>query len=135
MISVFDPLLPRSQQPLQPSVQPGRPPLSPPTGHAPGVSSPPWAHSPATPTSPAAPSGRSHHGRRRPHRLAAAAGITLAAVAAGAAGGYVAARVSDDTPVSGSGAPVQAVPVAADSTSGAIDVAAVVAAVEPSTVS
>ncbi|HEU4841004.1 MAG TPA: trypsin-like peptidase domain-containing protein [Ilumatobacteraceae bacterium] len=81
-----------------------------------------------------APRGRPHHGRRRPHRLAAAAGITLAAVAAGAAGGYVAGRTTDD-PAAATGAPVEAVPVAATSTSGAIDVAAVVAAVQPSTVS
>ena len=82
-----------------------------------------------------APNGRPHHGRRRPHRLAAAAGITLAAVAAGAAGGYVAGRTTDDPAAATGAAPVEAVPVAATSTSGAIDVAAVVAAVQPSTVS
>lgn len=67
--------------------------------------------------------------------MAAAAGITLAAVAAGAAGGFVAGRTADDsaTPAT-TGSPVEAVPVAA-STSGAIDVAAVVDAVQPSTVS
>jgi S1-C subfamily serine protease len=66
--------------------------------------------------------------------LAAAAGITLAAVAAGAAAGYVAGGASDDPAGTvTSGSPVQAVPVAA--TTGGIDVAAVVAAVQPSTVS
>jgi putative serine protease PepD len=69
--------------------------------------------------------------------LAAAAGLTLAAVAAGAASGYVAGRVADDDPAPAvaSGENPQAVPVAATSNSGAIDVAGVVAAVQPSTVS
>ncbi len=81
---------------------------------------------------PAAPAGRSHHGRRRPQRLAAAAGLTLVAVVAGAAGGYVAGR-GDDTVIR-TAAPVEAQPVAALSGTG-IDVAAVIKAVEPSTVS
>src|SRR5687767_5509400 len=101
---MYDPLLHRSQQPLQPPERASRPPLSPPTGRAPGASSPPWAHSPANSTSPAAPRGRSHLGRRRPHRLAAAAGITLAAVAAGAASGYVAGRATDSDPPASSAA-------------------------------
>jgi putative serine protease PepD len=64
----------------------------------------------------------------------AAAGITLAAVAAGAAGGYVAGSTADGGNAAPASAAVQAVPVAA-TTSGAIDVAAVVDAVQPSTVS
>jgi S1-C subfamily serine protease len=66
--------------------------------------------------------------------LAAAAGITLAAVAAGAAGGFVAGRTADDGASPAAVSPVDAVPVAA-STGGAVDVAAVVDAVQPSTVS
>ena len=58
--------------------------------------------------------------------------MTLAAVVAGAAGGYVAGR-GDDTVIR-TAAPVEAQPVAAVSGAG-IDVAAVIKAVEPSTVS
>jgi len=65
--------------------------------------------------------------------LAAAAGLTLAAVVAGAAGGYVAGRSGDDTVIR-TAAPVEAQPVSAVSGAG-IDVAAVIKAVEPSTVS
>jgi len=91
---------------------------------------------------PAAPADRprsttgKQSSRRRPHRLAAAAGITLAAVVAGAAGGYVAGRTSsNDGAAETTAAPVEVVPVAATEAAGAIDVAAVVAAVQPSTVS
>lgn len=65
----------------------------------------------------------------------AAAGLALAAVAAGSVSGYVAGRTAGDDPTSAVNAPPQAVPVGASSTAGAIDVAAVVAAVQPSTVS
>jgi putative serine protease PepD len=68
----------------------------------------------------------------RHHRLAAAAALTLAAVAAGAAGGYVAGRTDED-PTAAPTTP--AVETGMSPASGAIDVAAVVAAVEPSTVS
>jgi S1-C subfamily serine protease len=68
--------------------------------------------------------------------LAAAAGLTLAAVVAGAAGGYVAGRSNDHTSVITTAAPAaaDAQPVAAVTANG-IDVAAVIKAVEPSTVS
>jgi S1-C subfamily serine protease len=65
--------------------------------------------------------------------LAAAAGLTLAAVVAGAAGGYVAGRSGDDN-TTRTAAPVEAQPVSAVASNG-IDVAAVIKAVEPSTVS
>ena len=110
---MYDPLLPRSPPPLHPPVRRvvHRCPLR--QDVRPGLSSPPWAHSPAPPTAPAAPSGRPHHGRRRPHRLAAAAGITLAAVAAGAARRLRRRRGRPTTPPRATGAPVEAVPVAA----------------------
>ena len=41
---------------------------------------------------------RSHRERRRPHRLVAAAGLTLVAAAAGAGAGFVAGRTADDPP-------------------------------------
>jgi putative serine protease PepD len=66
--------------------------------------------------------------------LAAAAGLTLVAVAAGAAGGYVAGHAGHDTVIERVAAPVEAQPVAQVS-GGGIDVAAVIKAVEPSTVS
>lgn len=85
---------------------------------------------------PAPPAGRPHHGRRRPHRLAAAAGITLAAVVAGAAGGYVAGSTASDGAAGVATAPpVDAIAVTDTGADGSIDVAAVVAAVQPSTVS
>jgi putative serine protease PepD len=65
--------------------------------------------------------------------LAAAAGLTLVAAAAGAAGGYVAGHSGHDTVIQTT-APVQAEPVSAVSGTG-IAVAAVTKAVEPSTVS
>jgi putative serine protease PepD len=66
--------------------------------------------------------------------LAAAAGLTLAAVAAGAAGGYVAGQSGGHETVIQTAAPAAAEPVAAVTANG-IDVAAVIKAVEPSTVS
>jgi S1-C subfamily serine protease len=66
--------------------------------------------------------------------LAAAAGLTLAAVAAGAAGGYVAGQSGGHDTVIQTAAPAAAQPVAAVTADG-IDVAAVIKAVEPSTVS
>ncbi len=81
-------------------------------------------------------------GRRRPNRLAATAGLVLVAVAAGGIGGYVAGSAADDD---GGATPVAATPVVADQPStaapadleagGLIDVAGVVAKVQPSTVS
>jgi S1-C subfamily serine protease len=67
--------------------------------------------------------------------LAAAAGLTLAAVAAGAAGGYVAGRSGGGhEAVIQTATPAAAQPVAAVTANG-IDVAGVIKAVEPSTVS
>ena len=57
------------------------------------------------------------------------------AVAAGAASGYVAGRAADDDDPAATAPAPQAVPVAANGNAGAIDVAAVVEAVQPSTVS
>jgi S1-C subfamily serine protease len=65
--------------------------------------------------------------------LAAAAGLTLAAVAAGAAGGFVAGRATDEEAAPPPAA--EAVPTALTTSGGVIDVAAVVDAVQPSTVS
>jgi putative serine protease PepD len=69
----------------------------------------------------------------RRNRLAAAAALTLAAVAAGASAGYVAGRAGDDSTGAAPSAP--AVATGLTPSAGGIDVAAVVAAVEPSTVS
>ena len=82
---------------------------------APGTSSPPRPH-------------------RTPHRLVAAAGLTLVAAAAGAGAGFVAGRTADDPPAATS-SPAEATPVADVTPTGLIDVAGVVAAVQPSTVS
>ena len=64
----------------------------------------------------------------------AAAGLTLVAAAAGAGAGFVAGRTADDPPAAAN-APAEAVPVADVTPTGFIDVAGVVAAVQPSTVS
>ena len=69
----------------------------------------------------------------RRNRLAAAAALTLAAVAAGAAAGYVSGRAGDDSAGSAPAAPAVATGMTPEA--GGIDVAAVVASVEPSTVS
>ncbi|MET0147304.1 MAG: trypsin-like peptidase domain-containing protein, partial [Ilumatobacteraceae bacterium] len=69
-----------------------------------------------------------------PHRMAAAAGLTLAAVVAGGASGFVAGRATGDDGAAAA-APAAAVPTALTTTTGLIDVAAVVKAVEPSVVS
>ena len=131
---MYDPLLPRRPHAAQSTPAPDRPPLSPPSSSASGAFPPPWTHTSAPSTAPAAPVGRTHHGRRRTRRLAAAAGITLAAVAAGAASGYVAGRAADEEGQAVTTETPQAVPVSARSTDG-VDVAAVVDAVQPSTVS
>jgi S1-C subfamily serine protease len=94
------------------------------------MSSPSGMVPPASPPAPVAPEERGRAPRR--HRLAAAAALTLAAVAAGAAGGYVAGRTDDDS----TAAPTTpAVETGMTPNSDTIDVAAVIAAVEPSTVS
>jgi len=69
----------------------------------------------------------------RRNRLAAAAALTLAAVAAGAGAGYVAGRAGEEG--AAPAASTQAVEAAMPGASAPIDVAQVVAAVEPSTVS
>jgi S1-C subfamily serine protease len=69
----------------------------------------------------------------RRNRLVAAAALTLAAATAGAATGYVAGQAGDDT--SGAAPSTPAVATGMSPSTGGIDVAAVVAAVEPSTVS
>ena len=66
--------------------------------------------------------------------MAAAAGLTLAAVVAGGVSGFVAGRATGDDPPAAA-SPVAAVPTAMTTGTGVIDVAAVVAAVEPSVVS
>ncbi len=125
---MFDPLLPGAQPPLRPPVQ--QPPLSP---NAPGVPSP-RPRPPAFPTPPASSGRRSRRDARRPHRLAAAAaGLTLAAVAAGGVSGFVAGRSTREAPVEG--AATEAVPTAMTPSTGLIDVAGVVDRVQPSTVS
>ena len=99
---------------------------------APRVAHPPY-HAPLLPPHP--PVGPSPQDRRRPHRLAAAAGVTLAAVAAGAGAGFVAGHAAGDEATTAR--PTAAV-TAADVTPegvGYIDIAGVVAAVQPSTVS
>jgi S1-C subfamily serine protease len=77
------------------------------------------------------PEERPHAPRR--NRLAAAAALTLAAVAAGAGGGYVAGRAADESAESPTS--TQAVETGMPTSTGTMDVASVVAAVEPSTVS
>ena len=124
---MFDPLLPGAQPPLRPPVQP---PSSP---HAPGTPSPPGPRPPAFPTPPASPGRRSRRDARRPHRLAAAAGLTLAAVAAGGLSGFVAGRSTSDATRRGPAA--EAVSTAMTPSDGLIDVAGVVEQVQPSTVS
>jgi putative serine protease PepD len=69
----------------------------------------------------------------RRNRLAAAAALTLAAVAAGAGAGFVAGRAGEES--AAPPASTQAVEAAMPNASTLIDVARVVAAVEPSTVS
>ena len=69
----------------------------------------------------------------RRYRLVTAAALTLAAVAAGAASGYVAGRAGDDS--TGAAPSTPAVETGITPSTGGIDVAAVVASVEPSTVS
>jgi putative serine protease PepD len=118
---------------------PSGPPLTPPT--PPSSPATPWsapAHpdlpgSPpsAPPPAPMSPEERPQAPRR--NRLAAAAALTLAAVAAGASAGYVAGRAGDDSTGAAPSAP--AVATGLTPSAGGIDVAAVVAAVEPSTVS
>jgi putative serine protease PepD len=63
--------------------------------------------------------------------LVAAVGLGLAAVTAGGFGGYLAARTTNEEPAA---TPAAVVPASMSDRSGPIDVAAVVAAVEPSTV-
>ena len=77
------------------------------------------------------PEERPHAPRR--NRLAAAAALMLAAVAAGAGGGYLAGRTTDES----AEAPTSTQAVDADMprATGSLNVASVVAAVEPSTVS
>ncbi len=122
---MFDPLLPGAQPPLRPPVQP---PLSP---NAPGVPSP-RPRPPAFPTPPASPERRPRRDARRPHRLAAAAGLTLAAVVAGGASGFVAGRSTSDAPAD---AATEAVSTAMTPSTALIDVAGVVERMEPSVVS
>ncbi len=146
---MFDPLLPGAQT-RQPLAPPTSPPMrapatpAPPTsvGTAPPTSPPrsfpgPSAY-PTTPTPPADgepdPTARR---RRRTTRTAAAAGLVLVAVAAGSAGGYLAGEAASDdvtaAPVSTASSAEPATPVDLEST-GPIDVASVVAKVQPSTV-
>jgi S1-C subfamily serine protease len=132
--------------PLMSGSRPAGPPLTPPT-HS--ITTPPTSESgaptaPPTPgypppgrppsaphTAPTPPEERPHAPRR--NRLAAAAALTLAAVAAGAGGGYVAGRTTDESAEAPTS--TQAVEANMPPSSGGINVASVVAAVEPSTVS
>jgi putative serine protease PepD len=74
-----------------------------------------------------------HSRAPRRNRLVAAAALTVAAVAAGAASGFVAGRAGDDSPTATT--PTPAVETRMTPDPAGIDVAGVVAAVEPSTVS
>ncbi len=82
------------------------------------------------------PDGRPR-ARQRRRRLVAATGFALVAVTAGAAGGYVAGQAaSDEAPAAATVTSPAAVPAVAPSGAAlAIDVKAVIAAVEPSVVS
>jgi S1-C subfamily serine protease len=136
---MFDPLMsssrpagpplasPTHSSPTNPPTSESVAPIAPPT---PGY--PPPGRPPSAPhTAPASPEERPHAPRR--NRLAAAAALTLAAVAAGAGGGYLAGRTNDDSAAAPTS--TQAVEANMPRPAGAINVAAVVASVEPSTVS
>jgi len=108
----IDPLLGPPPMPASPA-DPQGPPTGPGTGHTAPLPPPP------------PPSARS------PHRGARAVALVAVAALAGAGGGYVAASVADDNGVVEQ---VAAVP-ASVTTSNGIDVAAVIAAAQPSVVS
>ena len=135
---MFDPLMSGSRPAGPPLAAPSHAtPTTPPTSESvaptapPTPGYPPPGRPPSAPhTAPTPPEERPNAPRR--NRLAAAAALTLAAVAAGAGGGYLAGRTTDESAEAPTS--TQAVEANMPEPTGAINVAAVVAAVEPSTV-
>ena len=120
-------------RPVGPPLTPPTTPTAPPTTQwsAPGSTSLPGSPPSAPPPAPMSP--EEHPQAPRRNRLVAAAALTLAAVTAGAASGYVAGRAGDESTAAAPSTP--AVETRISPSTGGIDVAAVVASVEPSTVS